>query len=225
MQKLIEGSKGYYITHDGKVYNSRGLKLKTGISQTGYEKTSFKAEDGGNMYKVVHRLVAQAFIPNPDNKPYVNHIDGDKLNNHVDNLEWCTPSENMKHAAEVLGRGTGDNNGNRTIDSKTAEKICVLLEQGHKNFEIAEALSVGPHIVANIRNGNCWRKISEKYKFLSKSRTFSEKTIRWICQQFENGKRNIEILEEAYNPSINMDTIKDIKRGRTYADISKEFNF
>ena len=61
------------------------------------------ASNGKTKWVLVHRLVAQAFIPNPQNKPEVNHKDGNKLNNNVDNLQWCTKSENELHSLYTLG--------------------------------------------------------------------------------------------------------------------------
>jgi len=76
--------------------------LKQGKSKSGYYIVSF-CVDGVKSNQTVHRLVARAFIANESNKPQVNHKDGNKLNNHLDNLEWVTVSENGLHAYRVLG--------------------------------------------------------------------------------------------------------------------------
>ena len=95
----------YYVSSDGRVLGANGL-LKPVRGKDGYLRCNI-AQDGKFRLWLVHRLVAEAFIPNPDNKPEVNHIDGDKANNNVSNLEWVTREENIRHAHKVL-RKMGD---------------------------------------------------------------------------------------------------------------------
>lgn len=99
--KKIEGFDGYYISDDGRVFSemSGGFK-KLFISREGYYRASLWKKGRGKNVSV-HRLVALAFIPNPHNYPMINHIDGNKLNNNVSNLEWCTASMNGKHAFKM----------------------------------------------------------------------------------------------------------------------------
>lgn len=94
----ITGFSNYAVSNDGRVKNTvTDRELKPIRERTGYSHVTLC--NGGKHHQTsIHRLVAQEFIPNPDDKPMVNHIDGDKANNRVDNLEWCTPSENMQHA-------------------------------------------------------------------------------------------------------------------------------
>lgn len=96
--KEIEGYDGkYLVSEEGLVYNTKLGKIIT-ISKTG---RGYMAVSLNGKIKLLHRIVALAFIPNPAQKPQVNHIDGDKNNNKVSNLEWCTQSENMKHAYRI----------------------------------------------------------------------------------------------------------------------------
>lgn len=90
----------YEISSLGKIRNLKGKVLKTYIQNSGYEQIKLNYQRL-HIHKSIHRLVAEAFIANPLNKLYVNHIDGNKLNNTVNNLEWCTNSENILHARKT----------------------------------------------------------------------------------------------------------------------------
>lgn len=90
----------YEINDEGVLRNVKSKKIVHGhIESNGYRRVRIENKClGGVIRTSIHQLVAEAFIPNPENKPFVNHIDLNKLNNHVSNLEWVTHSENMKHA-------------------------------------------------------------------------------------------------------------------------------
>ena len=101
----IKDFPNYYISKCGKVYSSinniiMSSKLKNKLE---YKKVTLRNKN--NIKKInIHRLVAESFIPNPENKRTVNHIDRNKHNNNMDNLEWCTDVENVLHSFKLIGK-------------------------------------------------------------------------------------------------------------------------
>lgn len=106
-QTITIDERKFSITEDGCVFNRYGRKLSQYLRR-GYYYVEAVTKTGSKRKKLaVHRLVAQAFIPNPNNYPMINHIDGNKANNAIENLEWCTSSHNQMHSRHVLGHLNG----------------------------------------------------------------------------------------------------------------------
>lgn len=154
----IEGYPNYMVTREGEVINTKsGRVLKQEENSCRYLRVTVCKNNKPKRY-FVHRLVAIAYIPNPSNLPQVNHKDGDKQNNHVDNLEWCTQSINQYHAY------TNDLQKRFTkVSSEQVHAICDHLRYGYRVCDIARSMDVSVYIVSDICRGRTWKHISKDY--------------------------------------------------------------
>jgi hypothetical protein len=144
----------YYISNYGDVKNAKtGKILKPMLNHKGY----YRVELSGKLY-FIHRLVASAFINNKENKPQVNHIDGNKINNMVNNLEWCTNIENQRHAKENNLKKClfGTDVYNHKINNKIALEIYNSNDSQRK---IAQKYNVSQRLVLNIKKRRAWSHI------------------------------------------------------------------
>lgn len=163
--KDIEGFEGMYqVSNTGKVRSFRrcakGRELTPWYAKNGYCQVYFVV-DNKRIAKKVHRLVAQAFIENPESKPEVNHVDGRKENNHVSNLEWSTRQENMNHARKTgLLDDNGENSKNAKLTNDQAEQIRKEFVPRHKEFgavPLALKYGVGRKVIERIVKGQSYR--------------------------------------------------------------------
>ena len=160
--KDVCGYEGLYkVDENGNVFSVRNNKLlKRMMFPSGYEYVHLCNGKGKTKLFRVHRLVAETFIPNPNNLPEVNHKDGDKLNNNVKNLEWCTNLENMRHSVETgLRNIKGENNPSAKLTVKDVINIRKEYIPKSKEFgtvALARKYGVTNVMIGKIIRNECW---------------------------------------------------------------------
>lgn len=144
----------YDITRDGEVIAKRnGKALKGQPNSKGYLRVAI-----GKKRYFVHRLVAERYVPNPENKPQVNHKNGDKTDNRADNLEWITNAENRAHAVE---------NGLQIHGSKcpwaklTEEDVAIIKASDEPRKALADRFGVSVTTISGIRSGRTWKTVEK----------------------------------------------------------------
>lgn len=137
MKSNIPGIPGYYVSKDGLVYSSKrsGWKIrKTSLSNTGRVRVRLR-----NKWYHVSRLVAEIYIPNPDNLPVVMHLDNNPLNNNVNNLKWGTQSDNIQQAyneKRLVAPKVLTNIGETHANAKLTNKLRYILVDLHLNYKV-----------------------------------------------------------------------------------------
>lgn len=147
---------------DRIIKNRRGLVqgkvLKPFLNKKGYPAIRFYI-GGKGLERNPHRLVAEAFIPNPKSKLQVNHINGDKTDNRIENLEWCTNSENQLHAyvTGLQPSRKGENNSNAKLTYDVVTEIKTKYNSGMKITDISKEINVNLSILRQLIYGRTWK--------------------------------------------------------------------
>lgn len=160
--KTIKNFEAYLIYSDGRVWSIKKQIFRTPVLyNNGYYCLMLKSK-GKRQTFLIHRLVALAFIPNPDNKTTVNHKDGNKLNNNVENLEWMSLRENIQHGyktglLKVPKIKHGEEHGASKFKQSEVDKIRELRKQGETLWGIANKYGSSAGVIGNIVNYKTWK--------------------------------------------------------------------
>lgn len=167
--KELSDYPDYFITSDGVVI-SRKYKKERILKQqdvNGYKRIRIYGKNIG-----VHRLVGIAYIENPEQKPFINHLNGDKHDNRAENLEWCTPAENNRHAEKVLGFVRHKIEVKYGRDNHSSKRVAQIGSDGNviETFDCirhaAKSLGVKTQGISKVANKNQVIAYGYKWQFV-----------------------------------------------------------
>lgn len=225
----LEFLKNYEIDTNGKIVSMYTNKvLKQHKMDCGYMRVKLWLNGSGRSF-LVHRLVAAKYIENTLKLPEVNHLNGIKDDNRVENLEWVTRSQNLEHAYRTnLHSQSGENNSNSQLTEQDVISIYELLLDGCRNVDVSKRFNVDVCTVTDIKFKRNWKELLKDFPNIQpkpKKDKLSDSTVMWICERLQEGLPPSVILKDSKNSNINVDVILDIKRRKCYAHLSKDYNW
>ena len=193
---------GIMVSSAGRIMRaSTGRVLRASANDRGYERISIVSNRRAAMYSV-HRLVAEAFIPNPENKPQVNHINGKKSDNSITNLEWATSSDNIRHRVRVMGQLVGERSGNSKLRHIEVVAMRTVLFDNHTNKEIQKMIGKPVDAIDQAMRGKSWAHLNADFP------------PRFRRGRGTSGRRPKKKEDSGDGKSDCLDTVMDHLRGR-----------
>lgn len=219
MYKNVDNYGPFAVSEAGVVINRYSGHVYRPEVTKGYFRVNTTCK-GLKLKASVHRLVALAYLDNPENFPIINHKDGDKLNNHKDNLEWCTASHNQRHAIDTGLRKIyyGEDTSSHVISENTAMKIVNLLLENKSVVNISRILNVKREIIKDIKAKKSWKLLTENLIFAKTRRgKISDSLVIDIKIMLS---KNINVKEIHNITGVSESIIYHIKAGKAYKHIT-----
>ena len=239
------GFPEYCVTKEGQVWSLKVDRLLTPVlNNCGYYFVRIYNYEHKLVNLTIHRLVAKMFCHNPDleNKIQVNHIDGNKLNNHYTNLEWMTPSENTQHSNDAgLRKPTHSHEhtkfpeegevvhdwqeyGNSDLSDDDVHKACKMLQDGYRVCDISAMTGYNRRMVQYIRDRHHlkWKHITELYDFskIKRKEKTSPEVVMKICESLQSGNS----INETYKLlNVERKLVANIKNRKFHKQISNNY--